>query len=305
MPTATVDVKQGDTANIRREKTAPALFVDNWAREDIPRIYRELEVPNWPPWQRASVEQLSRIRKIYPEGQLIIRNENRGHGPIAMMSLNRIYVGEFESLRQRHWQEIAGLNRTYEDTYMKDGNAIQTMWINVLKGLQGGGYARALLLETLRLADQWNVTVIGAFRPTGWGQYDFVAASALNAEEFCDLKRDVNGKLMGFEEYCNLKRDRDGLPEDGWLRNLVRNGMRPLFVDYGALEIKASFSEFLEYRETYKPERWTSCDAPGLFGTVSTCGEAGFWLVKYGEYAATYHEPKLWGVFEKEGPFVE
>lgn len=241
--------------------------------EDAPRIYQELEVPNWAPWLRASPETLAKRAEVFPEGQLAVWTpEGR---PIASLSLSRFNYNDPQALPT--WDEIMGDPPTGEHTFVPDGNAVGMMSINVHPEFQGARLTRVIIEDVKKRAKELGVKhIMGSFRPSQFGEYTYE-----NPRE-------------GFVTYA-LKERPDNLPLDAWLRALARNGMRMLRVDDAAMVVpEVPMGEFNKYRETYNPEKWKQI-APHVW----RCGETGVWIT--GEKFATYVESNIWGILEENG----
>lgn len=236
-------------------------------------IYRELEVPNWAPWLRASPETLAKRAEAFPDGQLAVwTSEGR---PIASVSLSRFnYSGDLQALPT--WDELMGDPPTGEKTFVPDGNAVGMMSINVHPEYQGAGLTRVIIDEVRKKAKDLGVKhIMGSFRPSQFGEYTYE-----NPRE-------------GFITYA-LKERPDNLPLDAWLRALARNGMRMLRVDDAAMVVPdVPREQFDEYRRTYNPEKWKQI-APAVW----RCGETGIWLA--GKESAVYVESNVWGILDQE-----
>ncbi len=248
-----------------------AYYVTNWSGSDIPRMHEVLERPNWAPWLSTTREQMIKASRVFPEGQLLLKGTDGE--PLASISTNRIkWDGDPKSLGR--WQDITD-DRTCKSTYEFDGNTLIMMWINVSKDHQGSGYAKILTEEVLRLAKSSGIdNVIGAYRPNEYGKYKLAAELPVD-----------------FEAYCKMVRKEDGLPVDAWLRNLTRNGMRPLKVDSNAFTIDVTIGQFEQYRSEYRPELWKMVSQ-----NVWECGETGSWTINPAASTAAYSESKLWGI---------
>lgn len=241
-----------------------------WRAKDVPHIHKHIEKPTWAPWLAFSKKGMHEMRKIFSEGQLVVKNK-KGL-PLAYISTNRInWNGKIETLPT--WDEVAGNQvglATYGNTYQNQGNTLVIMCISVHPKHQGK-YLPAVLVDEIKLlAQKLNIDhVISPFRPTNYG---------LHKQE---------NKNAVFKEYCLMTRD-DGLPVDAWLRNMVRNGMEPLMVRDNSLVVTVPRSEFEMYKKKYKKNLWNEI-APNVW----ECGEVGIWIVN--EEKAIYQEPELWG----------
>ncbi|EKE05996.1 MAG: hypothetical protein ACD_19C00126G0004, partial [uncultured bacterium] len=120
--------------------------------------------------------------------------------------------------------------------------------------------------------------LIGSFRPNDYGKYK--AIYGLDSADFAT--------------YCQLKRE-DKLPVDSWLRNLTRNGMKPMKVDEEAMTVKSSLEALSIYKETYNVSMWNE-----ICPSVWECGEVGSWFINAKNNAAVYVESNLWGIAWKK-----
>lgn len=243
--------------------------IKNWAPNDGPHIYDQVEKLNWAPWLAATPETLSGRAEVFPEGQLIIKDES-SKKILATLSTNRInWSGNLDDLPC--WDDVAGEPTDYSNTFMPAGNTLVLMSMNVHPDFQKEGLARQLIEEIKKQAKNLGIThLIGSFRPNEYGKF----------------KSQGENWKVDFEEYCKMTRD-DGWPIDGWLRSLMKNGMEPQIVDQKAMTVQISTTEFLNYK-SMKPEKWKEV-TPGIW----ECQEVGFWKVDGNQ--AIYQECNLWG----------
>lgn len=186
--------------------------IGNLTFEDVEYIHKHLCIQNWAPWMVVPISSILGRISVFPEGQLLAKNETGN--PVGYTFINRInWNGEIQSLKS--WKEIAGTPTTFKDTYEPNGNTLVLMSMNVHKDYRGQGIARGLIARVKELSKDLGVNyLIGSFRPNQYGEFK------LQNPGFCD-----------FEAYCRKKR-KDGLPVDEWLRNLTRNGVEFLSVDF-------------------------------------------------------------------------
>jgi GNAT superfamily N-acetyltransferase len=262
----------------RKDNVTQQFTVGSWKPEDILSIHQKLEVPNWAPWLAASEVSMVGRCLVFPEGQIVMK-DTQGF-PLASLSMNKInWDGDSESLPS--WDDVAGDPTTYERTYVPKGNTLVLMSMNVNPEYQGAGHARALIEKAKLLTQELGVDyLIGSFRPNEYGKH-----------------KAINGvKALGFEEYASLKRD-DGLSIDSWLRNLTRNGMKPLKVDPYAMIVTVTLDDLAIYIKNYKSDMWKEVSP-----NVWECGEVGSWYIDVAQGSATYQESNLWGImWEKPG----
>ncbi len=246
--------------------------IGNIAAKDAQVVFEILEKPNWAPWLAASPQTIAGRAEVFPAGQLLAK-DIRGF-PMACLSMNRInWNGDPASLPS--WDEVAGDPTTYENTYKPEGNTLALMSMNVNPDHQREGYARKLIEQAklLGLKLPGISYVIGSFRPNEYGKY----------------KLEGSDHLIDFNSYCEMRRE-DGLPVDGWLRNLTRNGMKPIKVDPKAMVVTLSLEEFLKLQKSHYSLPWVEI-SPGTW----ECGEVGNWVLDNEHGTVIYKESNLWG----------
>lgn len=259
---------------VKQESLHGKYEVKPYDPEDAITIYKELEVPNWAPWLRASTETLAKRAKVFPEGQLAVWEGKR---PIANISLARFnYDGNPDNLPT--WDELMGVPATGEHTFDLHGNALGMMSINVHPDYQGKGLTKVVIdAVKCRIANLGVTHIMGSFRPSQFGEYS------------------TQNPKASIKEYIDKKRKEDNMPHDPWLRALTRNGMRMLRIDDAAMVVTdVSKEQFDEWQRIYNPEKWKQI-APSVW----RCGETGVWLV--GPQNATYVESNVWGILDQNG----
>lgn len=131
--------------------------------------------------------------------------------------------------------------------------------------------------EVKKLGYQW---LISPFRPSQYGRYKRKSELLHNPDVFAD--------------YCYKKRE-DGLPVDGWLRSLTRNGMVMLKPEVNSFSLSKPLSRFREFKSCHKPGQWYK-PAPGVW----ECGETQTWYVDDEKEVVCSMEPDLWGMIPVE-----
>lgn len=258
---------------------------------DFAYIHENLEVPNWAPWLRFSEKELVTQSHIFPNGQFEIEDEVGL--PVAILATNRIdWSGAIDDLPS--WDDIAGENLTFEDTYQPQGNTIALMSMSVMADKKGQHLPERTVGMLKDYANEQGVDhIIGDFRPSGFSEY----------------KR-ITGEV-DFTKYVNLRRPEDNLPVDAWLRNVTRLGMHPLRVDNRAMVVPASIVEFEGYQQHYKPGAWRQItdentikqlvgqhqpgDDIAQISEVWECDETGTWYIDRQKGEAVYIESNMWG----------
>ncbi|MCX7955832.1 MAG: hypothetical protein N2593_01845 [Patescibacteria group bacterium] len=243
------------------------IIIKNWRNDDIKKIFEILEKPNWAPWLRASAETLEGRAKTFLEGQFLMIEKNGI--PLVSLSTNRTFWnGNPNELPS--WDEVAGDPPTFENTYQEAGNTLCLMSMNVNPEYQNSGLASLMIDYIINNKMHGTTNIIGSFRPNGFGKYK------------------IEHPETNFSDYCSMTRE-DGLPIDPWLRTLIRNGMMPICVDPNAMRVEVPIEEFLNFKETYKPNLWREISS-GLW----ECGEVGSWTIT-DKGIAVYTESNLWG----------
>jgi|GEM_PF-2858695 len=136
---------------------------------------------------------------------------------------------------------------------------------------------QSIKVEVKKLGYQW---LIGPFRPSQYGRYKRESGLLHNHDVFA--------------EYCYKKRE-DGLPVDGWLRSLTRNGMVMLKPEANSFSISKPLTRFREFKNYHKPGEWYQ-PAPGVW----ECGETQTWYVDEDKGVVSSVEPNLWGMIPVE-----
>jgi hypothetical protein len=264
-----------------------------------------LESSTWAPWLTFNHAQLARHREVYPAGQFEIRDHDQTLQGI--LSTNRVnWNGDIKELKT--WDDLAGPDLTYEDTYLPDGNTLALMSISIDPNTKGKGLYKRLIRQAQDFSRTNNLEhLIGDFRPSGFGAYKRNTGN-FDFDDYCKTTRADN------YPHHILKRDKaknDNLPQDPWLRAVKKIGMNELISDARAMVVPTSIEEFESYLNNYKPENWwnvTSAEdikylldwhQPNLdldrVEEVWECGETGTWYVDRINSKAVYIESNLWG----------
>lgn len=253
-------------------------------------IYAELEAPNWAPWLRFDIDTLTRHQAVFPGGQFVLEGED--DSPIASLSTNRIsWDGSPEDLST--WDDVAGADCSYEDTFDPEGNTLVFMSMSVHKDHKGEHLPDRLIQRTrLYAAEQGIERIIGDFRPSGFGQY----------------KKETHD--FDFEHYVTATRA-DGKLKDPWLRAMTYRGWEALKVDPRSMVVEATEDEFEAFRTGHNPDSWwqvqddatkeqlTAWHQPAQeleqVDEVWECEETGTWYVDRQAQKAVYIESNVWG----------
>ena len=129
------------------------------------------------------------------------------------------------------------------------------------------------------------------FKPANSRELVYPAAFG-NSNTDC-VKKEIQYLVLEAVIYT-LKRE-DKLPVDSWLRNLTRNGMKPMKVDEEAMTVKSSLEALSIYKETYNVSMWNE-----ICPSVWECGEVGSWFIDAKNNTAVYIESNLWGIAWKK-----
>jgi hypothetical protein len=136
---------------------------------------------------------------------------------------------------------------------------------------------QSIKAEVKKLGYLW---LISPFRPSQYGRHKIESGLLHSQETFAD--------------YCYRKRE-DGLPVDGWLRALTRNGMVMLKPEVESFSVTRPLERFDEFRKKHKPDQWYQ-PAPGVW----ECGETQTWYVDGEKREVRSVEPDLWGMIPVE-----
>ena len=245
--------------------------ITSWKPEEAEAMYWALEEPNWVPWLAASAATLAGRAKVFPAGQLVMKDANGGF--MGSLSLNQVnWDGNPHHLPS--WDDVAGDPTDYSTTYMPDGDTLVLLSMNVAPAWKGKHIPGKLIDEAVGLVKSLGVAhLIGSFRPSGFGE----------------TKKGL-GYDFDFEEYCMMTRYNSTKPVDPWLGSLWHKGMHMLAVDPKAMTVVVPVAEFEGYKTVYKPKQWVEVK-PGIW----ECGEVGTWIVDATSGLAIYQESNMWG----------
>jgi hypothetical protein len=253
--------------------------------------FATLEAPNWAPWLRFSAEQLARQAQVFPEGQIILHDQDT-HDLAAALSSNRI-DWDGDSTHLPTWDEIAGEEQTFEGTFRPDGNTFALMSMSVNGAVKGRGLSGRVFDRIKEYAKAEGLEhIIGDFRPSNFGAH-----------------KQQTGHF-DFTAYCESTRE-DGQPYDGWLRAVSRQGAQFHQPDPRAMVVEATADEVAAWSEAYNPEKWWEVTDPEQVSyllkwhqplhdiervsRIIECGETGTWYIDDVNNKAVYIESNLWG----------
>lgn len=253
------------------------MQVEHWTPEMAHDIYEVLEHPNWAPWLEASEATIAGRAKVFPKGQLALKN----HGElVASLSMNQIdWDGNPDTLPS--WDQVAGKDTTdYSETYKPDGNTLVLMSMNVAPDSKGKKLPSKLVEYAKLLAMNSGIKyLLGSFRPSGYGK-----------------AKKESGYKLGFWDYCQMKTPGTEKPLDPWLKSLSYSGMHILKEDPHAMAVSVSKSEMSTYMKMYHPELWSLRHIAQSGMEIWECGEVGYWQVPWDpEKPNTYIESNVWG----------
>lgn len=253
----------------------------------ITQVHELVEVPNWAPWLRFSLDALQEYNRVFPAGQFVDIAED-GFPAGALTTTRITWSGDPAELST--WDAVAGQDSTIADAFDPHGNTLVLLSMSIRSEGQGRGLSANLVSRAVALARHLELEhVISPFRPSGYGAYK------------------LQGGDHGFTAYCRTCRS-NGEPTDPWLRALDRMGMRPLKEAPGAMTVPVDVVEWSEYEATYRPGAWVRLDdararracadervPAGPGDEVWECGETGSWFVDRAAGTALYSETNLWG----------
>lgn len=260
------------------------------ARPTGEALYAGLESRNWAPWLRFGADELSAQAKVYPDGQIVLATEQAT--PAIMLAANRIeWDGTRDSLPT--WDEVAGSDQTFEQSHKGSGNTFVLMSMSANKEFAGERLSDRVFDRVRSYAQKESLDhIIGDFRPSDFGAYKARTGD------------------FDFERYCNRERE-DGLPDDGWLRAVRRQGANFIKADRRAMVIESTFDEVSAWSWEHNPAQWWEVTEPDQveqlmkwheplrdleqIDQIWECGEAGTWYCDTQNNKAVYIESNLWG----------
>lgn len=246
------------------------LSIESWTPEMASALYEQLEHPNWAPWLEASPTTMAGRSVVFPEGQLVIKDQGC---LAASLSMNRIQWNGVPATLP-NWDQVAGIEVTdYSQTYQPAGNTLVMMSMNVAPEAKGKQLPTKMIDYVKLLAQHLGIEhVIGSFRPSGYG-----------------VAKKVHEFDLPFWQYCFSTQTGSDKPVDPWLRSLWWNGMQMIQEDPQAMQVTVSLAEFELYKRSYKTDAWVEV-TPGVW----ECEEVGSWQVS--DDSAVYTEANVWGV---------
>lgn len=261
-----------------KDKDSSNSVVEQWLEPDIPIVY-ELEVKNWAPWLVASSQVLQERLNVFPQGQLLVRDEQGK--VIASLTTNRVNWSNYPDPKglPKSWDWCAGKVEgvRFQDAYDQKGSSLVLLSMNVDPGSRGQHLPSRLIEAAKEQAKELGVSfLISPFRPSSFGDYK--------------LEKRVGNEA--FWDFCNQRRE-DGKLRDPWLRSLEWSGGRLICECPNAMAVQVSIDVWGDYKQNFRPERWREI-SPGKW----ECGETGSWEVDEESKIATYRESNVWGVIE-------
>lgn len=280
-------VKSLGAASTRIPKAPACIGEGELVTALIAQVHELVEVPNWAPWLRFSLDELRTYSAVFPRGQFV---DLGGDGrPVGALTTTRMtWRGDPEDLTS--WDAVSGHDSGVGEAFDAEGNTLVLLSMSVRPDARGRGPSLGLIEQARQLARREGMDhLIGPFRPNGYGPHK------------------ASGATAGFRDWC-LTRRPDGHPADPWLRAMDRIGMRPLKIAPRAMVVEEPMAVWEEYRSTYRPEAWFPptediavrlradallADRPDL--EVWECEETGSWFLDREAGTAMYVEANLWG----------
>ncbi len=254
------------------EQTAAAMRLE--------LVQQLLEVPNWAPWKAFSTQMFCVMQSVCPEGQLSIFSDDM-LTPHAALSMQRIRWNG-DPTHVPSWSYMIKNPYNFQTAYEHEGNSLVMLNINVSSDVKGANLPARLIELAIASAQSKGIThIIGLFRPNQYGAH--------KRRMFDDTGR----RFDDIEAYSRSRRD-DGQLHDSWLRNLERNGMRPLGISHNTYSTTVSIAQFRKYRAAYNPSAWIEVSP-----NVWECGECGSWVADKRRGTATYSESRVIGIVWK------
>ena len=255
---------------------------EKWLESDVPEL-RIVEESSWAPWLRFPENAIAHIRSVYPDGQFLLRHDNK---IIAHLATTRIdWDGDIESLPS--WDAAAGASVSdvnLTKMLKTNGNAICLLSMSVLPDYRHYNLSSTLIQAVEDYGrDTKAASIIGPFRPSNYGQW---------RREQRRLTQESNTpKPTDFETYITV-RDPRGRLYDRWLGIVsAKHGVRLVKIEPEAMVVEVDESELDIYRLQYKPDAWDELEPNRRYDCTA---EAGLWTVENG--IARYTETNYWGV---------
>ncbi|HUL14289.1 MAG TPA: hypothetical protein VLU73_19220 [Methylococcaceae bacterium] len=262
------------SSTIQRDKKLSPLgdfCITNITAQTAFRVFSELEALAWAPWLRYSPQEISHQAGVFPEGQLLVTDDNDQF--LASLSMNRVnWDGDIHKLTT--WDEIAGVRRDYLGTYASEGNTLVLMSMSVSPSHQGKKIPGLIIDHVREKFGKLGIEhIISPFRPSGYG-----------------LAKSLIGYDLDFKRYCEMRKPGTDQPYDPWLRSLWWKRMRPLKIADQAMVRTVPLQEFYQYHQFYNLGLWEKIEED-----VWECGEVGRWYIDKSASSATYRENNVWG----------
>lgn len=253
--------------------------------------------PRWPRFYYREPDAFRYIAEHYSYLQIVVKDKNvvdsNGEPEVAAMATtNRInWNGRPEDL-PASWDAVAGKpKKDYSDTYIKDGNTLCFLAINIGPEYEGKGLAKIVIKRLIDKAKNLKLEhVIAPLRPNGYGEYLLTHPD----------------NQISFKEYCNLTRS-DGLPEDSWLRQVVRMGGELIEEAREPVRIDMPRAEFEEYVRGYNEAYPEIKGNNNCIMSINPDGkikyqnmETGYFLIDRNNpnVPVEYYEPNIWAKFD-------
>jgi GNAT superfamily N-acetyltransferase len=172
---------------------------------------------------------------------------------------------------------LRALETKFRRTYLRGSNCIVLLAMLVQPDYRGRQIATRFIQFLKDVAARHGYrSLLGPFRPSGYGRYKEQTRKAHSAELFHD--------------YCYATGP-EGFPIDPWLRTLVQNGMNVLRPELRSMQVTRNLRAFEILRKTYRPSRWYRTSEH-----TWECGQTPTWYTNPFNETVTSVEPNLWGV---------
>ncbi|MBK6850801.1 MAG: hypothetical protein IPG93_04100 [Burkholderiales bacterium] len=200
--------------------------------------------------------------------------ENLQFHPLKMLALTAWYLLTMHSPRM--FDLVA---RKIRASRMTRANAVFLIAILVAPEHRSLGLPQYLIGRAKDAATRLGYDyVVAPFRPNAYGKFK----AAGNAQHTDEL----------FAEYCKGKTP-EGLPQDPWLRAVVRLGAHLYRPVANSFSVRGSLAKFERLRKNFRPNDWYS-PAPDVW----ECGETCTWYVDRARRLVMSVESNYWGAID-------
>ncbi|MEY2688474.1 MAG: hypothetical protein RL375_2672 [Pseudomonadota bacterium] len=197
--------------------------------------------------------------------------------PLKMLALTAWYLLFSQWLRVPALFDLVA--RRVRASRMTGANSVFLIAILVAPERRGQGLPQYLIERAKDAARTLGYDyVVAPFRPTAYGSFK-ASRRAQHTDEL-------------FADYCTGK-TAQGLPQDPWLRAVVRLGAHLYLPVAHSFSVRGSMARFEHLRTHFRPHDWYS-PAPDVW----ECGETCTWYVDPARHLVMSVESNYWGAFD-------